>query len=287
MKKRIKYFFVAFILLVIPFIKVLALSVSKNDLTIEKGGNNEIELYANTESEVISVSFTLVYSTYDIPANFTPADGFNDANPNSINHEIIFDKAKTGKILLGTIKINVKMEPKATIGTINLHTAKAKTKDGETINLNNQSINVKVGTPVEEPKEEPKSALLTKIESKIVNIELKENTYEYTVDIDSKVEELDLKGIAEDSDATVEITTQKIKELKDNKIIITVKNGDAEKKYTINIVIKEDKKVKKDNEITIDNSKFEENKSYKGKWIFISIILIIILMVSLVLSRKK
>ena len=287
MKKRIKYFFVAFVLLVIPFINVLALSVSKNDLTIEKGSNNEIELYANTESEIISVSFTLVYSTYDIPANFTPADGFNDANPNSINHEIIFDKAKTGKILLGTIKINVKMEPKATIGTINLHTAKAKTKDGETINLNNQSINVKVGTPVEEPKEEPKSALLTKIESKIVNIELKENTYEYTVDIDSKVEELDLKGIAEDSDATVEITTQKIKELKDNKIIITVKNGDAEKKYTINIVIKEDKKVKKDNKITIDNSKFEENKNYKGKWIVISIILIIILMVSLVLSRKK
>ena len=287
MKKRIKYFFVAFVLLVIPFINVLALSVSKNDLTIEKGGNNEIELYANTESEVISVSFTLVYSTYDIPANFTPADGFNDANPNSINHEIIFDKALTGKILLGTIKINVKMEPEVSAGTVNLHTAKAKTKDGETINLNNQSINVKVGTPVEEPKEEPKSALLTKIESKIVNIELKENTYEYTVDIDSKVEELDLKGIAEDSDATVEITTQKIKELKDNKIIITVKNGDAEKKYTINIVIKEDKKVKKDNEITIDNSKFEENKSYKGKWIFISIILIIILMVNLVLSRKK
>ena len=287
MKKRIKYFFVAFVLLVIPFINVLALSVSKNDLTIEKGGNNEIELYANTESEVISVSFTLVYSTYDIPANFTPADGFNDANPNSINHEIIFDKALTGKILLGTIKINVKMEPEVSTGTVNLHTAKAKTKDGETVNLNNQSINVKVGTPVEEPKEEPKSALLTKIESKIVNIELKENTYEYTVDIDSKVEELDLKGIAEDSDATVEITTKKIKELKDNKIIITVKNGDAEKKYTINIVIKEDKKVKKDNEITIDNSKFEENKSYKGKWIFISIILIIILMVSLVLSRKK
>ena len=179
------------------------------------------------------------------------------------------------------------MEPEVSAGTVNLHTAKAKTKDGETVNLNNQSINVKVGTPVEEPKEEPKSALLTKIESKIVNIELKENTYEYTVDIDSKVEELDLKGIAEDSDATVEITTQKIKELKDNKIIITVKNGDAEKKYTINIVIKEDKKVKKDNEITIDNSKFEENKGYKGKWIFISIILIIILMVNLVLSRKK
>ena len=287
MKKRIKYFFVAFILLVIPFINVLALSVSKNDLTIEKGGNNEIELYANTESEIISVSFTLVYSTYDIPANFTPADGFNDTNPNSINHEIIFDKAKTGKILLGTIKINVKMEPKVSAGTVNLHTAKAKTKDGDTINLNNQSINVKVGTPVEEPKEEPKSALLTKIESKIVNIELKENTYEYTVDIDSKVEELDLKGIAEDSDATVEITSQKIKELKDNKIIITVKNGDAEKKYTINVIIKEDKKVKKDNEITIDNSKFEENKNYKGKWIVISIILIIILMVSLVLSRKK
>ena len=39
--------------------------------------------------------------------------------------------------------------------------------------------------------------------------------------------------------------------------------------------------------IVIDNDKFEENKSYKGKWIIISIFLIVILMISLVLNKKN
>ena len=277
----------AFLLLTIPHIKVNALSVSKNDLTIEKGSSETVELYANTESEIISASFTLVYSTYDIPANFAVASGFSDSNPNGINHEIIFNEAKSGKILLGTINVSVVNYPNDSIGTINIHTGSAKTTDGETINLNSQNINIKVGTPNEVKTDEKKSALLTKIESKIVSIELKEKTYEYTINVDSKVEELDLKGIPEDSNAKVETSTQKIKELKDNKIIITVKNGDEEQKYTINVNSKNDTKEKDDNEIVIDKTEFKENKGYKGKWIVISIVLIIVLMVSLLLSKKK
>ena len=280
MKKRINYFIITLLLLVFPFIKVNAISVTKNDLTIEKGGRETVELYTETESKIISVTFTMVYSTYDIPAYFAPAEGFNDTNPNGITHEIIFNEAKTGKITIGTITIDVVNNPKDLNGTVNVHTIKAKTADGNILTLKDQNINVKVGTPV---KEEPKSALLSKIESKLVNIELKKDVFEYTININKDVKELDLKGIPEDEKAKVEISTQKIEEIKDKKIIIIVKNGDEEKKYTININIKE----KNDNKIVIDKEEFKENTSYKGKWIIISIVLIIILMVTLVLSKKK
>ena len=282
MKKRCNYFII-FLLLVVPFMKVRALSVSKNDLTIEKGGHDVVELYVNTEKEIISVNFTLVYTTYDIPGNFTPASAFNDANPNSINHEIIFDSAKSGKITLGSINIEVLNNANDTAGTINIHTAKAKTTSGDMIDLDSQTINIKVGTPV---KEEPKSALLSKIESKIVDIVLKKDTYEYAIEIDDKVTELDLKAIPEDENAKVEISNQKIKDLEDNKIIITVKNGNEEKKYTIKVDVKESEK-KKDNKIVIDTKIFTENTDYQSKWVIISIFLVITLMVSLVLSRKK
>lgn len=280
MKRSINYVVIVLLLLIIPLINVSALSVSKNDLTIEKGGHESVELSTDTEKNIISVKFTLVYTTYDIPGNFSPAEGFNDTDPNGITHEIIFDKPQTGKIVIGSININVLSNAKVSAGTVNIHTATAKTTEGEVINLNNQNINIKIGTPV---KEEPKSALLSKIESKLVNIELTKDIFEYNITIDSNVKELDLKAVPKDENAKVEISTQKVEEIQDNKIIITVKNGTEEKKYTINVTIKE----KKDNKIVIDKNKFKEDKSYKGKWIIISIFLIVALMVSLILSRKK
>ena len=149
--------------------------------------------------------------------------------------------------------------------------------------IDNQDINIKVGTP-EPPKEEKKSALLKQIESKLVKIELKDKVYEYTVNIPNTVTELDLKGIPEDENAKVEISTQKIKDLKDNKILITVKNGNSEQKYTINVTINEI--IDTNNEL-IDTTEFKENKSYKGKWIIISIFLIVTLMVSLILRLPQ
>ena len=271
------------LMLITPLINVYALSLSENNVTIESGSNKAVELYANSEQDIISVTFTMVYSTYDIPASFEPAGGFNDTNPNGITHEVIFDEAKNGKIKIGNVNINVVQYPTDTVGTINIHTATAKTTDGTTINLDAQNINVKVGKEEEPVKEEPKSVLLKKIESKLVKVELKEKVFEYNIEIDSNVEELDIKAIPEDENAKVEISTQKIKDIKDNKIIITVKNGDNnEKKYTLNIKQKE----KIDNDVTIDKSEFKGNNSYKGKWIIITIFLIIALMVSLILSRK-
>ena len=280
---KLKYLFGLFLLL-ITFSKVNALELSKSDLTIEKGSNDSVELYANVEKDVISVTFTLVYSTYDIPANFAPAAGVTDTNPNGITHEVVFNEAKSGKILLGNVNINVVSNPKDTVGTVNIHTASAKDTNGETISLNAKNINIKVGTPVEEPKEEPKEVdknLLDKIESNIVNIKLKKDTFDYSVSIKDDVLELDLKPIAKDESTTIDISTQKISELENNTIVITAKNSDVEQKYNIKVNIKDK------NEVTVDKTEFKDDKSYKGKWIVVSIVLIVALLISMLFSRKK
>ena len=288
MKRIIKYVFTVFLLLV-TITKVNALEVSKSDLTIPKGGSENIELYANVSEDIISVTFTLVFSTYDIPASFTPASGASDTNPNGITHTVVFNEAKNGKVLLGTVNVSVKYNATDTVGTVNIHTASAKKSNEESVSLNVRNINIKVGTPQEEPKqddkkEEPKEVdknLLDRIESKLVKIELKKDVFDYSIMIDDDIEELDLKPIAKDEKTKIEISKQKIKELKDNKIVITTKNGDTEQIYNITVA------TKKEEPVVIDKEEFRADKSYKGKWIVVSIVLIIALLISMIFSRKK
>lgn len=293
MKRIIKYLFATFLLFA-TFSHVYALEVSKSDLTIEKGGSDTIELYANTESEITSATFTLVFSTYDMPANFSVASGATDTNPNGITHTIKFDEAKSGKVLLGTIQVSVKSNASDSVGTVNIHTASAKTTSDETVSLTARNINIKVGTPQTEPKqEEPTKAptttkpkevdknLLDKIESKIVKIVLKKDVFDYTVNISDDVEELDLKPIAKSEETEIEISSQKVSELKDKKIVITAKNGDTTQTYNIKV------NKKQIEQITVDNEKFKADKSYKGKWIIVSIVLIVALIISMLFSKNK
>ena len=261
-------------------LNVYALSVSENNITIEKGKSDTIDLYANVEEEVSEISFALVYTTYDIPAYFNIEPGLTNSG-NGTTHKIKFNEPQTGKIKLGTIKIDIVNYPTVTVGSINIHSGKATTTTYETITLNNQIINVKIGTPeskVEVPKEEKKN-LLEKIESKIVKIDSKENVYEYTVKIKEDINELDLKGIAKEENYKVEISSQKISELKDNQIIITVKDGDIKEEYKIKVNIKKN--------VEIDKEEFKSTFKYKGKWTTMIIIFSVILFVGLILTKKK
>ena len=284
MRSKIKYVSLFFLLLLI-FTKVEALEVSKNDITMKEGTNEKIELYATTESEIKSVEFTMVFSTYDIPASFIVDSKHTDSNPDGIVHQIILGEPASGKILLGIIDINTKAYPSDKAGSISIHTAKAITTSSEMINLDAQTINVKIGTPEPTPIPTTTKAvdkdtnLLDKIESQLVKIELKKDVFEYTVSIPSTVTELDLKPVAKDEKTKVDVSSQKIEELKDNKITITAKLDDIEQKYIIT--------VKNKKEIEVDTEEFKEDTSYKGKWIILSIFLGGILAASLLLSKKK
>lgn len=282
MKKNILLLFL--LLIVLLPLNVKALSVDKNDLTIEKGGGKSIDLYANVEEGTTEVSFTLVYTTYDVPAYFSLEPGLTDRNPNGIAHRIIFSNPVSGKIKLGTIDMNVVNNPKVTTGAINLHTASAKTNN-ETVNLNSQTINVTIGEEIEEtPKPiENKTNLLDKIESEIVKINLEKDKYEYEVKIKENVEELDLKAIPKEENYEIEISNQKINELEDNKIIIKVKDGDNVEEYVIKVNTIKNKVEKTE----IDKDKSENSYKYKGKWIGLIVIMSVALLIGLILTKKK
>ena len=89
-------YFLKFICLIVTFFMlttgVLALTVSENNIEIPKSDRKSIELSTNSEEMLTSVEFTLVYTTYDIPASFIVNPNYTDSNPNGIKHKIIFSE---------------------------------------------------------------------------------------------------------------------------------------------------------------------------------------------------
>lgn len=293
MKRIISTLFLLFILLPL---QVKALSVSKNNLTIEKGKKETVDLYVETEEEITEVNFTLVFTSYDVPAYFNVESGLTD-NLNGTKHRIVFSEPVTGKIKLGTISVSIVNNPKITSATVNIHTGYAISSGGGNVSLTSQIITANVQTTQnttnndddnqttttddEKKPEEQTTNLLEKIESEIVNIELKEDVYEYKAYIPDEIEELDLKPVAKDESYKVEITTQKIEELTNDQIIITVKDGEYTEEYKITV-----KKISEQEKIEIDNSEFKPTYHYKGKWIVLIIILSISLFVGLIFIKK-
>lgn len=290
MKRILKLIIIAVILL-IPIGSVSALTVSENNIKIPASGSKSIELSTSSEEPLTSVEFTLVYTTYDIPANFIVNSSYTDSNPNGIKHKVIFPEPISGKITLGNVNINVVNNPKDTAGTINIHSAVGYTKTGETINLNAQNINIIIGeennTNTDKPSNDDNSNtnknVLKEIKSDIVKINLQEDVFEYQITIDKDIEKLDLEPIATIDTYKVEVSNQEIASLEDNKINITVTDNTGNKTiYTIKVNILKDV-----SSVEIDNNNFKEKNTYKGKWIILIIFFSVILLFGLALTKKK
>lgn len=296
-------YFLKFICLIVTFFMlttgVLALTVSENNIEIPKSDRKSIELSTNSEEMLTSVEFTLVYTTYDIPASFIVNPNYTDSNPNGIKHKIIFSEPINGNIILGNININVVDNPKDNTGTVNIHSAIGYTESGETINLTSQNINVTVlnnretnteTNEIEKPKEDKHEEtkefdknVLKEIKSDLVKINIQKDIFEYTITINNDIEKLDLEPIAINESYKVEISNQEIATLEDNKINITITDDKGNKiDYIIKVNI-----LKDISDVEIDDSDFKEKNTYKGKWIILVIIFSIILLFGLILTRKK
>lgn len=296
-------YFLKFICLIVTFFMlttgVLALTVSENNIEIPKSDRKSIELSTNSEEMLTSVEFTLIYTTYDIPASFIVNPNYTDSNPNGIKHKIIFSEPINGNIILGNININVVDNPKDNTGTVNIHSAIGYTESGETINLTSQNINVTVlnnretnteTNEIEKPKEDEHEEtkefdknVLKEIKSDLVKINIQKDIFEYTITINNDIEKLDLEPIAINESYKVEISNQEIATLEYNKINITITDDKGNK---IDYIIKVN--VLKDiSDVEIDDSDFKEKNTYKGKWIVLVIIFSIILLFGLILTRKK
>ena len=295
--------FLKFICLIVTFFMlttgVLALTVSENNIEIPKSDRKSIELSTNSEEMLTSVEFTLVYTTYDIPASFIVNPNYTDSNPNGIKHKIIFSEPINGNIILGNININVVDDPKDNAGTVNIHSAIGYTESGETINLTSQNINVTVlnnretnteTNEIEKPKEDKHEEtkefdknVLKEIKSDLVKINIQKDIFEYTITINNDIEKLDLEPIAINESYKVEISNQEIATLEDNKINITITDDKGNKiDYIIKVNI-----LKDISDVEIDNTNYKEKNTYKGKWIILVIIFSTILLFGLILTRKK
>lgn len=282
--KHLTKLILIFMTFLIQIAVVDALSLDSNTITLSKGESSSVGVYANLDEEATSVSFSLIFTSYDVPATFKVEDGFKNVVSNSIKNTVTFDSAKKGKVKLGTIEVNVKQNSKANIGSVRINNAVANLVNGKTVKLNSTVLDITVGTEsnsVENTKPKENN-LLKEIKSNIATIELKNDVYSYEVNVSEDVKKLDLVAIPKNEKSKVEISSQKVEELKDGNIIITVTSPSLTKEeYKIKVNILKPEKV------NIDNEEFEVNTTYKWKWVVVIIISVVALLFGCTLIKKE
>lgn len=276
--KRIIFLLVVF-LINLPLVS--ALSVDNTELTVAKGEKSTVNVYADLKEETTKVSFSLVYTTYDVPATFKAEEGIT-LKTNTTKNTLTFSEAQKGQVKLGTIEISILKSAKANKGTIRLNGATATSKSGNISKLDPVELTVTIGTSTNNSTSVKESNLLKGITSKIVNIDLKDNVYTYEVNVKEDVKELDLVAVPKDEKSKVVISSQKISELKDGKIIINVTSpSNTKEEYTVKV------NVLKTNKVEIDKEKFKADSSYKGKWVVIIIVSVVALLFGFTISKKE
>ena len=276
--KRLIFLLVVF-LINLPLVS--ALSVDSTELTVAKGEKSTVNVYADLKEETTKVSFSLVYTTYDVPATFKAEEGIT-LKTNTTKNTLTFSEAQKGQVKLGTIEISILKSAKANKGTIRLNSATATSKSGNISKLDPVELTVTIGTSTNNSTSVKESNLLKGITSKIVNIDLKDNVYTYEVNVKEDVKELDLVAVPKDEKSKVVISSQKISELKDGKIIINVTSpSNTKEEYTVKVnVLKTDK-------VEIDKEEFKADSSYKGKWVVVIIVSVVALLFGFTLSKKE
>lgn len=276
--KRIAFLLVVF-LINLPLVS--ALSVDNTELTVAKGEKSTVDVYADLKEETTKVSFSLVYTTYDVPATFKAEEGIT-LKTNTTKNTLTFSEAQKGQVKLGTIEISILKSAKANKGTIRLNSATATSKSGNISKLDPVELTVTIGTSTNNSTSVKESNLLKEITSKIVNIDLKDNVYTYEVNVKEDVKELDLVAVPKDEKSKVVISSQKISELKDGKITINVTSpSNTKEEYTVKV------NVLKTNKVEIDKEEFKADSSYKGKWVVIIIVSVVALLFGFTISKKE
>ena len=276
--KRIAFLLVVF-LINLPLVS--ALSVDSTELTVAKGEKATVNVYADLKEETTKVSFSLVYTTYDVPAIFKAEEGIT-LKTNTTKNTLTFTNAQKGQVKLGTIEISIPKSAKANKGAIRLNGATATSKSGNISKLDPVELTVTIGTSTNNSTSVKESNLLKGITSKIVNIDLKDNVYTYEVNVKEDVKELDLVAVPKDEKSKVVISSQKISDLKDGKITINVTSpSNTKEEYTVKVnVLKTDK-------VEIDKEEFKADSSYKGKWVVVIIVSVVALLFGFTLSKKE
>lgn len=274
MKKLLKVLF-SISLIFILINKVEALTLEEKELHLAKGETKEIEVTENFSEKIKKLEFNLVYYNNDITGTFQVNSSYQDKT-SGIKHEIVFQNGVSGEISLGKLQVLVAKNSSLQKGIININNVQATTLNGKILNLENISLPIFIDSKKENTVT---GNLIEKIDSNLVNISLKENTYEYKVTVKEDIKELDLKPITKYQDTIIDISSQKLEKEKNNIIIITAKKDNIEEEYKIQVKYQKD--------IKIDTHKYKEDNSYKKEWIIIASIFSVIFIIGLFLFKKE
>lgn len=274
MKKLLKVLF-SISLIFILINKVEALTLEEKELHLAKGETKEIEVTENFSEKIKKLEFNLVYYNNDITGTFQVNSSYQDKT-SGIKHEIVFPNGVSGELSLGKLQVFVAKNSSLQKGIININNVQATTLNGKILNLENISLPIFIDSKKENTVT---GNLIEKIDSNLVNISLKENTYEYKVTVKEDIKELDLKPITKYQDTIIDISSQKLEKEKNNIIIITAKKDNIEEEYKIQVKYQKD--------IKIDTHKYKEDNSYKKEWIIIASIFSVIFIIGLFLFKKE
>lgn len=274
MKKLLKVLF-SISLIFILINKVEALTLEEKELHLAKGETKEIEVTEKFSEKIKKLEFNLVYYNNDITGTFQVNSSYQDKT-SGIKHEIVFPNGVSGELSLGKLQVLVAKNSSLQKGIININNVQATTLNGKILNLENISLPIFIDSKKENTVT---GNLIEKIDSNLVNISLKENTYEYKVTVKKDIKELDLKPITKYQDTIIDISSQKLEKEKNNIIIITAKKDNIEEEYKIQVKYQKD--------IKIDTHKYKEDNSYKKKWIIIASIFSVIFIIGLFLFKKE
>lgn len=274
MKKLLKVLF-SISLIFILINKVEALTLEEKELHLAKGETKEIEVTEKFSEKIKKLEFNLVYYNNDITGTFQVNSSYQDKT-SGIKHEIVFPNGVSGELSLGKLQVFVAKNSSLQKGIININNVQATTLNGKILNLENISLPIFIDSKKENTVT---GNLIEKIDSNLVNISLKENTYEYKVTVKEDIKELDLKPITKYQDTIIDISSQKLEKEKNNIIIITAKKDNIEEEYKIQVKYQKD--------IKIDTHKYKEDNSYKKKWIIIMIFFGSFFVVGLLFLKKE
>ena len=272
-----------FLFLILVFVFPLFISAENKivfedeNVEIIPGGTYDIDIKVISDEDFDEVDFGIITTSSLIKLKDVK---INEEFVNNDNKNYVLQsktKQKSGTVVA---TVTLKVDSSVSVGATGLiKITDPKLYSDKKYNLDIESLNVTV-------KDDIKSNYLSSLSSVIAPFEFNKDQFEYEVKVDGDVDEFDLVASAEDSNAVVSISSQKLSNKK-NIINVKVSRETLEDKIYKVVVLKN---IKEDNSKKIVRNSSNDKKTasmIKNKWLPIIACLIIILVVDLFFVKKQ